>query len=156
MALEFRYGWCTLRLASGPHEVSIKATTMHDAFADLLDAVNGMAGGRVCQSVLWGGEGRGVFLDLTLAHRVEVGLVVHEMADPNWLRPGVHWVPERGAVAFATNCAFPQLMDVLATEVGRARRRYADRADHMEHWGWDFPVAQYEALLRNRALYSAG
>ncbi|TQM04232.1 hypothetical protein FB558_7263 [Pseudonocardia kunmingensis] len=61
MALEFRYGWCTLRLASGPHEVSIKATTMHDAFAD--------------------------------------------------------------------------------------------RADHMEHWGWDFPVAQYEVLLRNRALY---
>jgi hypothetical protein len=43
-----------------------------------------------------------VFLDLT-THRVEIRLVVHEMADPNRLRPGVHRTPERGAVAFAAN-----------------------------------------------------
>src|SRR5207244_3462547 len=88
MEFTFRHGWCTLRLISDQQDISIKATTMRDAFTDLLIAVNRLAVGSVCQSVVWGGEGRGAFIDMTLAHDFELGLVIHEMADPNWLRPG--------------------------------------------------------------------
>jgi hypothetical protein len=125
---------------------------MRDAFTDFLVAVNNLAAGSVSESVIWGGEGRGLFIDMTLAHDFEVGLVIHEMADPNWLRPGAQWLPERARRLFGTNCAFPQLLQTLSDEVARVRDEYVDSENHMEQWGWDFPIAQHEDLIRNRIL----
>lgn len=134
----------------------MKATTLRDAFTDLLVAVNRLAVDSVCQSVIWGGEGRGVFIDMTLAHDFEVGLVIHEMTDPNWLRPGVQWVPERGERLFAVNCDVAQLLRALTAEVGRVRDEYVDSEGHIEQWGWDFPGAQYDELIRNQILRAGG
>jgi hypothetical protein len=154
LGLEFRYGWCTLRLRSGEQEVRLRATTLRDAFTDLLTAVDHLTAGSVCQSVIWGGEGQGAFIDMPLAHESEAGLVIHEMVDSNWLRPGVGRLPERGHRLFGANCDFSQLLAALSVEATRVRDEYADRANHMEHWGWDFPTTEYENLLMHRALRS--
>lgn len=145
-SFRFRHGWCTLHLAISGQDFAVKATTMRDAFSDLAGAMVNLTRGAVCESVIWGGEGEGAFIDLSVTHTLEGGIAVHEMTDPNWLRPGLHWTPTRGSVKFSANFFLPRFVTSFVAALEQVRLDWADERGHIAHWGWDFPYALHAEL----------
>lgn len=148
LSLRFRYGWCELSIDDGERTERIAATTLHDAFADLVAAVVALARGSRCQAVMWGGEGRGWFLDLSVDAAGGIGLAVHAMRDSEWHRSAQQWRPVRGELLFE---AYGDLADFavrLAREIRRVEVTEVDATGFMTHWGWKFPRAAFEELER--------
>jgi hypothetical protein len=57
IAIDFRYGWCSLTLRSGVGRtdvVTLRATTIVDSFTSLTRALADVAEGANCASVAWG------------------------------------------------------------------------------------------------------
>jgi hypothetical protein len=144
--LEFSFGWCALELTAGDKRIRVRASTLSNAFNDLLDAVVCLLRGSRSQSVIWGGEGSGWFIDASLDHAGGLGLVVHEMADDRWLRPGDAWRPIRGPVVFDAYGDFAQFAVSIAHQVRAVRARYTDPTGYMPHWGWSFPQSKFDLL----------
>jgi hypothetical protein len=42
-------------------------------------------------SIIWGGEGQGCFIDLSIDVADNIGFVVHNMNNPRWLSPADSW-----------------------------------------------------------------
>lgn len=144
--LDFSHGWCGLRLRSGDLDFYMRASSLSNAFGDLVDAVTNILGGSRSQSVIWGGEGRGWFIDISLDHAGGLGLAVHEMADDRWLRPAAEWRPVRGALAFDAYGDVGHFVVAFTHQVRTARVRHTDSTGYMPHWGWWFPQAKFDLL----------
>lgn len=154
LAFAFRYGWCSLTLRSPgapPDAVTVKATTIIDSFRALTRAFADVAEGANCASVAWVGEGSGSFIDIATAVHSTLGIVVHEMADPEYIAADSSWLPVRGRVLAAFGYPATQFWRDLQDELTRVRTEYADEAGHMEHWGWDFPEEHLRRLAVPRS-----
>lgn len=143
---EFRYGWCTLTISVPGVEISIKATGMLDFFADLVLCFENLLAGVRSQSCIWGGEGRGWFIDMTSNWNGEFALVVHEMADGDYLRPGTKWLPIRGRVISSLLADLDGLGIALVSALEEVKLHYSDEQGHMPDWGWEFPRLPYVRL----------
>ncbi|GAA1030979.1 MULTISPECIES: hypothetical protein [Amycolatopsis] len=100
VTFEFRSAWCRLTMGSGPQRQTFHATGLNDAFGDLAQAVANLARPRPVvelQSVLWGDEPGGVFLDFASPVADHLALVVHAVAIRTWIT-APDWTPERGEV----------------------------------------------------------
>jgi hypothetical protein len=144
MSLSFLNGWCDLAVGFGDEQITIRASTLSNAFNDLLDAVVDLAQGRQCVSVMWGGEGNGAFVDLALDATEHLGMVIHEMADSNWFSPALRWAPARGPVLFTAYVAFSDFARKIGRELRKIRVQHTDITGYMPHWGWTYPQAKFE------------
>ncbi|GDY32410.1 hypothetical protein [Gandjariella thermophila] len=144
LSLTFLNGWCDLYLEYGDEQLTIRATTLSNAFNDLVDASIDLAQGRQCVSVMWGGEGNGAFVDLALDATEYLGVVVHEMADSNWFSPALRWAPARGHALFTAYVSFSEFARKLGRELRKIRVQHTDITGYMPHWGWSYPQARYE------------
>jgi hypothetical protein len=142
--LTFLNGWCDLSLEFGDEQLTIRATTLSNAFGDLVDAAIDLAQARQCVSVMWGGEGNGAFVDLALDATEYLGVVVHEMADANWFSPALRWAPARGQALFTAYVSFSEFARKLGRELRKIRVQHTDITGYMPHWGWSYPQARYE------------
>lgn len=153
LSFRFRYGWCTLTARKCSSTIEIKATTIRDAFSDLLQAVTSLICDLECVSTIWGGEGDGYFLDMTRDGSDNIGLSIHAMKHPIWLSPRDHWTPTRGEEVFNCYLSLAELVRVFGREARRAKLVYADGTGYMEHWGWSFPVTQFSTFEKRAARF---
>ncbi len=143
---DFRFGWCRMRLEVAGGSAVYRATSIVDSFGALADAVSAVASGAVIASALWGDEPGGVFIDLSTSGPNYVGLVVAEMAWPDWITPqSPPWTPLRGTVL--VNTIIPRGVALRGFQVGfrSARERVSDRG-RIEGWGYPFPTAALAAI----------
>lgn len=149
LTLSFRHGWCTLTIADLDGNVaSLKATTLRDAFADLLRGVLALLDGNPCQSVLWMGEGRGWFIDLYADSDDALGVAVHSMRDPDTLLLGRPWTPVRDAVEFETVTSLRRFAVALAHLTRQVELVDADSTGFIAHWGFKIPLMESAELER--------
>lgn len=139
----FRHGWCSLALSFGDAVVEVRASTLYDSFSRLVRGVDELLSGNECVSVIWGGEGRGWFVDLSIDVSDNIGLVLHVMENPRWLSPADSWTPVRGEAIFQAYVPASHFCRRYGDALQRARSEYADAVGYMEHWGWSFPVIEY-------------
>jgi hypothetical protein len=151
VTFRFKAGWCDLTLATGEQGMrTFRATALNDAFASLVAAVADLAGGgheTRLRAVLWGGEPGGVFLDFATVVPDHVALVVHGMAERNWIA-GVaapNWMPVRGEVLLTSLQHRTELLGAfLAGFTGVARLVRPN--GHIEGWGHPYPADTVAAI----------
>jgi hypothetical protein len=149
IGFSFEHGWCDLAVSAVGASVEVRASTLYDSFGRLLRGVNELLTGTECVSIIWGGEGRGCFLDLSIDVADNIGFVVHAMGNPRWLSPADSWVPIRGEAMFQAYSSAGRFCRSHGGALRRVRAEYADVADYMEHWGWSFPVDDYLKFERH-------
>jgi hypothetical protein len=103
--------------------------------------------------VIWGGEGSGRFIDLTLNREGELAVVVHLMRDARYLEPGRSWLPERGEVEGHFLFDIKAFCRDLAGELRRVQALYSDQTGYMPHWGWRFPHDLYDKVERRAIAF---
>jgi hypothetical protein len=145
----FRHGWCNLIASTGEATVEVQASTLYDSFSRLTWGINQLLSGNECVSIIWGGEGRGCFIDLSIDVADNIGFVVHNMKNPRWLSPADSWMPIRGEAMFQAYSAANHFCRSYGSALRRVRIEYADATDYMEHWGWSFPVDEYLRFERH-------
>jgi hypothetical protein len=149
LTLGFRHGWCTLTVSDlDGNVVTLKATTLRDAFADLLHAVLALLDGSPCQSVPWMGEGRGWFIDMYAAADDALGVAVHGMRDPDALLLGRPWVPVRAGVELETVTSLRSFAIALAHLTRQVELDDADATGLIPHWGFKIPRIAFAELER--------
>lgn len=142
----FENGWSRLLVSDGRTSDTFVATNLVDFFGDLVSAVLDLAAGRRSVSCLWGGEPGGVFIDLARSGPTKFSLVVHQIADPDWISGATEWTPRRGEVICEQSLNSSELIRGFTREFRRVLQDYVDPTGFMPQWGWVFPQRQFGAL----------
>lgn len=146
IALKFRHGWCRLAFDVERDARTLSATTVVDCFRELLRAVVALLDGALTSTCPWAGEGEGVFIDMAKVGDHVLSIVIHQMADPDYIVGAESWAPIRGSVVGTHALPLDRFVLDLTHELWRIRVTDTDELGYIEHWGWRFPTDLFDVI----------